>query len=66
MPLLVAHGKHDYVVPHTMWEGVLPQLPTASFQLFDRSGHQPFFEEPQRFGQVVTEWMGQAPAGRAR
>ena len=66
VPLLVAHGKHDYVVPHTMWDGVLQQLPTASFQLFDRSGHQPFFEEPQQFAQVVTEWMGRAPPRRAR
>jgi proline iminopeptidase len=66
VPLLVAHGRHDYVVPHTMWGGVLPQLPTASFQLFECSGHQPFFEEPQRFAQVVTEWMGHASAGRAQ
>jgi proline iminopeptidase len=63
VPLLVAHGKHDYVVPHTMWGDVLPRLPTASFELFEHSGHQPFFEEPQRFGQVMSEWMGQAAAG---
>jgi proline iminopeptidase len=64
VPLLVAHGRHDYVVPHTMWDDVLPKLATASFRLFERSGHQPFFEEPQRFVEVVTEWMGQAAAGR--
>ena len=66
VPLLVAHGRHDYVVPHTMWDGVLPQLPAASFQLFERSGHQPFFEEPQRFVEVVTEWMGRAAARRTQ
>jgi proline iminopeptidase len=63
VPLLVAHGKHDYVVPHTMWADVLPRLPSASFVLFERSGHQPFFEEPERFGQVMSEWMGKAAAG---
>jgi proline iminopeptidase len=66
VPLLVAHGKHDYVVPHTMWNDVLPKLTTATFELFERSGHQPFFEEPQRFAEVVTAWMSQAAAGRAQ
>ena len=64
VPLLVAHGQHDYVVPHTMWGDVLPRLPTASFALFERSGHQPFFEEPGRFADVVSEWMSQAAAGQ--
>ena len=66
VPLLVAHGRHDYVVPHTMWDGVLPQLAAASVQLFERSGHQPFFEEPQRFVEVVAEWMGRTAARRAQ
>lgn len=66
VPLLVAHGKHDYVVPHTMWDDVLPKLATATFELFEHSGHQPFFEEPQRFAEVVTEWMSRAPTGHAQ
>jgi proline iminopeptidase len=66
VPLLVAHGKHDYVVPHTMWDVMLPQLPTASFRLFEESGHQPFFEEPARFAEVLSEWMGHAPAPPAQ
>jgi proline iminopeptidase len=64
VPLLVAHGQHDYIVPHTMWADVLPQLPTASFVLFERSGHQPFFEEPERFAGVVSAWMNDAAAGQ--
>jgi proline iminopeptidase len=65
-PLLVAHGRHDYVVPHTMWDDVLPRLPTASIALFERSGHQPFFEEPERFANVVSAWMSQPAAGRPK
>ena len=64
VPLLVAHGQHDFVVPHTMWADVLPRLPTASFALFERSGHQPFFEEPGRFADVVSEWMDRPAAGQ--
>jgi proline iminopeptidase len=65
-PLLVAHGKHDYVSPYTMWDDVLTKLPTATAVLFDRSGHQPFFEEPERFGEVMAEWMEHAAASQSR
>jgi proline iminopeptidase len=56
-PTYLAHGRCDYIVPHTLWEGVVDRLPRATFRLFERSGHQPFFEEPARFAENVTEWM---------
>lgn len=57
VPLLVAMGRHDYVVPWPLWQPVLPSLPTATFELFERSGHQPFVEEPQRFVEVTGDWL---------
>jgi len=57
VPLLIAHGRHDFTVPHALWQGVVERLPTATFRLFERSGHQPFLEEPERFAAVLTEWM---------
>jgi proline iminopeptidase len=60
VPILLAHGRHDYVVPHRLWDEVLPRLPSATFRLFERSGHQPFFEEPERFTAAVTDWMRNA------
>ncbi len=56
VPLLLAHGKDDFIVPWIEWQPVVPQLPTARFQLFERSGHQPFCEEPERFVTVLSEW----------
>jgi proline iminopeptidase len=56
-PILFAHGRHDYVVPHRLWADILPRLPSATFHLFERSGHQPFAEEPARFTAVVTDWL---------
>jgi proline iminopeptidase len=55
--LLIAHGRYDYVVPYLLWQDVASELPDATFQLFERSGHQPFFEEPERFAGVVIDWM---------
>lgn len=57
VPTFIVHGRYDYAVPHTMWDGIVDQLPNATFRLFERSGHQPFFEEPQRFADAVVEWM---------
>jgi len=57
VPLLVALGRHDYVSPSVLWDPVLPALPAATAVVFERSGHQPFYEEPERFTSVVTDWM---------
>lgn len=57
VPIFLALGRHDYVVPHTLWDGIAEKLPRVRVEVFERSGHQPFFEEPERFTDVVTEWM---------
>ena len=57
VPILLAHGRYDYVVPYTMWNGITQTLPDATLHLFERSGHQPFFEEPEKFAEVVRGWM---------
>ena len=62
VPILIAHGRYDYVVPYTMWDGLVETLPAATLHLFERSGHQTFFEEPARFAEVVLAWMGSAAA----
>jgi proline iminopeptidase len=57
VPIFIAQGRHDYVVPHVLWEGIAARLPTATFHLFEKSGHQPFFEEPHLFAATLAEWM---------
>ena len=64
VPLLLTHGRYDYTVPHTLWDGIEAVLPTATRHVFSRSGHQPFFEEPDEFARVVGEWMT-ASSGQA-
>ena len=56
-PLFLAHGRYDYVVPYVLWDGIPAQFPDATMEIFPRSGHQPFFEEPDRFTSAVTAWM---------
>lgn len=60
VPILIAHGRYDYVSPHTMWDGIADRLPNATPHLFESSGHQTFFEEPERFDEVVRAWMAKS------
>jgi proline iminopeptidase len=62
VPILIAHGRYDYVSPYTMWDGIVETLPQATMHLFERSGHQTFFEEPERFVEVVRAWMAKSAA----
>jgi proline iminopeptidase len=62
VPVLLAHGRYDYVSPYTMWDGIVEALPDATMHLFQRSGHQTFFEEPQPFVEVVRGWMARTGA----
>lgn len=62
VPMLIAHGRYDYVSPYTMWDGIVETLPHATMHLFERSGHQTFFEEPDRFVEVARAWMAKSAA----
>lgn len=56
-PIFIAHGRFDFVVPHVLWSEVVELLPDATLRVFDRSGHQPFLEEPNLFADAVARWM---------
>jgi len=58
--LLLLHGRHDYIVPPTLWDGVAERLPGSRRVLFERSSHHPFVDEPERFASVVAEWIAAA------
>jgi proline iminopeptidase len=58
VPALVIHGRYDYWESHTLWEGRLHKLTRHTFVLFERSGHMPSLEEPERFNEVLLAWIG--------
>ena len=57
-PILLAHGRFDYTVPYTLWNGIAEKLPNATLRIFERSGHHPFVEEPEPFSAAVSDWIG--------
>jgi proline iminopeptidase len=56
-PVLVITGRHDYVVPFTLWNDAAATLPSFSSHLFERSGHTPQLEEPELFNRVLLDWI---------
>lgn len=61
VPVLVAVGRFDYNNPYTLWRRNGDEETPFSFVLFERSGHGPMFEEPERFDQALLEWVGGLP-----
>ncbi len=57
IPIFVAMGKHDYMVPHFQWDAEIGKLPKLSYYLFEKSGHTPQLEEPEEFDKKLIEWI---------
>ena len=57
MPVLVMTGRYDMnVAPIVAWK-IHKAIPGSRFVVVDRSGHLPFYEEPERFKQVVEKFL---------
>lgn len=58
MPTLVIAGNDDPIFPYDCGPGVLAGLmPHADVVQLDACGHYPFAEQPERFLNVVQEWL---------
>jgi pimeloyl-ACP methyl ester carboxylesterase len=60
-PALVGVGRHD---PQTPWPDnakIAAALPAGRLEVFERSGHYPFVEEPERFTAVVAAFRSSVP-----
>ena len=57
VPTLVCVGRHD---PQTPWPAnaeIAAAQPAGRLEVFERSGHYPFLEEPERFTAVVAAFL---------
>lgn len=58
LPTLILAGRYDECVPEHMCE-MHARIPDSRFELFESSSHMPFIEEPDRFDQVMREFLRQ-------
>lgn len=57
MPVLVLTGRFDAnVAPSTAWK-IHKAIPGSRFEVFEQSGHLPFFEEPEAFARSVDRFL---------
>ncbi len=55
-PALILVGRHDQCTP-VLAELLKPGIPRSELAIFENSSHLPYIEEPERFHQVVTEFL---------
>ncbi|MCX4246877.1 alpha/beta fold hydrolase [Paraliomyxa miuraensis] len=56
MPVFLGLGRYDFWNPPHLWEPLRPFLPTLHVRVFERSGHTPQLEEPERFDDELLSW----------
>ncbi len=57
-PTIVMTGRFDMNVGAVVAYKIHKAIPGSQFVVFDRSGHMPFFEEPQKFIETVNTFLG--------
>lgn len=65
-PILVAMGRHDYMVPSTTWDERRRSIGDLKFVLFEEGGHTPHLEVPEHFAEELARWLGQHRQQAAR
>jgi proline iminopeptidase len=56
-PTLVITGRYDMNVAPVVAYKIHQTIPGSNFAVFERSGHLPFFEEPDEFVRVMEEFL---------
>ncbi len=60
-PVLLGLGRYDYLVgPVDLWNEIERDFPTVKKVIFERSGHNPMYEEPELFDQTLIDWIRQS------
>ncbi|MGD1893317.1 MAG: alpha/beta fold hydrolase [Cyclobacteriaceae bacterium] len=57
VPMLVVMGKHDYVIPYTLWQNRYPSIDDLTLEIFEKSGHTPQLEQSEHFNQKLISWI---------
>jgi proline iminopeptidase len=56
-PVLVVTGRYDMnVAPLTAYK-IHQAIPGSAFVVFERSGHLPFYEEPEEFAKTLEGFL---------
>ena len=60
-PTLVVWGDRDHIVPPSSAEEFERLIPDSRLVIFEDCGHVPMLEEPDRFNQLLLDFLAEAP-----
>jgi non-heme chloroperoxidase len=58
VPTLIIHGIHDKVIPFAQAQELNQKIRNSELVPFHYSGHGPFWEERDKFNQLLTQFIG--------
>jgi pimeloyl-ACP methyl ester carboxylesterase len=58
---LVIAGRYDFLITQTMAEELTKSMSSAVLEIFEESGHMPFVEEPEKFSQLICNFVEKLP-----
>jgi pimeloyl-ACP methyl ester carboxylesterase len=57
IPKMILWGKEDQVLPFHYGQKIHALLPNARFEVFEKCGHVPQFEEPEKFNDLTCSFI---------
>ena len=61
VPAIVIVGRHDFITPVSMAEEIVRHIDDARLEIFEKSGHYAFVEEPEKFNSVIKGFVVEGP-----
>jgi pimeloyl-ACP methyl ester carboxylesterase len=62
MPVLVAWGKRDQILPFSNVAKIRVRLPNARYEIYERAGHMIPYEVPEEFNAALVDFLQVDPA----
>ncbi len=60
VPLLAVCGRYDYICPSGAWEKSIASAPLGELVMFEESGHNPQYEEREKFDAALLGFLERA------
>ena len=57
IPKLILWGKEDAILPYAYGQKIHALMPNARFETFEKCGHVPQFEEPDKFNTLALQFL---------
>jgi pimeloyl-ACP methyl ester carboxylesterase len=64
LPVLIVWGARDRIIPAEHGRRAHELVPGSRFELFERAGHFPHLDEPERFVRTIEDWIATTEPSR--